>query len=190
MTLQQLRVEIQEEAGVKGLYKKVGLIDSTINSELRAVTSQFKFPELLLLNHPLTVTNAGDSSVTVPTDMQHFDEDSVRYSPSASLDDVTYLRRKDFGGNPSGTPIYYQRAGLILKLFPYEDTLASSKVYFNYYKHPAKMFSNTAFFADYVTNLVKLNVLARLVRTTNAKLALLYKQDAVQAKTELRSLNF
>lgn len=189
MTLDAFIVSVLEEAGTKGIYKKRGLIRTLCNEEYKAIAAQFKFPQLLIVNHKILLTSPGQVSAATPSNLQHLEEDSVRYSPSATLDDTVYLIRREFSGDLDGTPRYYQRAGVNLEIYPNADTAIGDAIYLNYYKTPTALSAGAdVFFDEMVIPIIRTRVLMRMTRSTKASISEAYREDSRQAMTQLRSI--
>jgi hypothetical protein len=147
MTLRRLRDLIRMQAGIKGQDTLVGLIDEAINDGLKHFTARKQFPELKVLNVGIAVTVSGNPTFTLPTDLQHFLLDRVRYADdNGDYTTASSLYSGDFDGTADGPPIKFSRTATTLTVWP-QETVAGDKLYLDYYKYPTPLVNDADVFS-------------------------------------------
>lgn len=176
-----MRDMIRAQLGWRGANTMVGLIDTQINMELREVAGLAKYREFLVEDHNIATVAADNPSYTLPSDIQHFEDRTVRYSNDNGMVDFAYLAKWNAGMARYGTdgvPRYFQRIGGNLVLYP-GNTLAGSGVFFSYYRYPTELIADASVFPlPQMEQTVIQKVISVLARSTNTRLATLAKQDA------------
>jgi hypothetical protein len=143
MTLRELRELVQNAAKIEGYDEWSTLTDKTINRQLRRYTKLMKYPEMLVLNAELELT-AATTSVSLPSDLQHLDTKSIRYSQQETNGMFAYLHAYNrYSSATEGTPLQWIRVGNTINLNPYTDILETDQLVINYWKFPEILIANT-----------------------------------------------
>lgn len=165
MTLEEMTNLIRFEAQIEGSDTMSGYINNLINSLLREYTGKGFYQELLLTDVALTNPGAAVQNWTLPTDIQHWLPDSVRFSEGGDFTVSRNLYAGPFGRVNEGEPYRFLRAGNILKTFPYASTGTSSLIWISYYKYPAALTLYTETFPIVaLEDTVRMAAVARLSR--------------------------
>lgn len=180
MTLKRMRDMIRVDCRIKGISTMVGLIDHHINQSLRDVTSLAKYMEFLVVDANIATVAADNPTFLLPTDIQHLEDRSIRYSTTNSADSFEYLAKFNANiakGLSTGTPQYYYRQAGNLVLYP-KSTLAGSGIFLTYYRYPTTLLNDTDVFPlPQMEKTVMHDVVAIMARATNTKLATLANRD-------------
>lgn len=189
MYLAEMRDLIRAEAGVEGLKSYTTLIDSIINQEYQRLTGKSKYVQLYTT---ATLTPLVDESHTfdLPTDFQHWA--AVRYFyPLTDPDGVELyagLPGRD-GEITEGYPKYFYRNALSILFYPYGGILIGDSFILEYYKKQTLSVETDEMLIPSLETVVMQFAMARMLRMTDTKKAMLVKRDAEQAYLDTRAEN-
>lgn len=188
MTLKRLRDLIRKQAGIKGHDTEIGWIDAIINSRLVAMTARHQYPEMLLVDQSIVAVGVNNPVFPLPTNLQHFLEDSIRYSVDGDLEDSYPLQRSDSTpGSADSPPFRFYRAGANITMWP-QQIGATDRIWLNYYKRPTVLVADADVFPiESLIEVIRLETVSVVARGVNTKEALLAKDDVIQAYADSRA---
>lgn len=194
MNLSEVRDMIRAEASIEGLGAYTNLIDNLINQELQRLTGQAPYEELYT-ETPLTFT-LGQFQFPLPADFQILARIIyVPYptgnAPQAYANLFTLSKGTGYGSttNPCGTPMYYHRSGMTLRVYPYTNAVVGDVLTLSYYKRPQLLLDSDLFPVESLVNVVQQYVMARMMAMTDSKKASMIRQNANQALIASRAEN-
>lgn len=198
MTLGQLKDLVRFEAKVPDTKSMEGWLDQTIQEEARQITALIKYDELFAPDTVLALT-AAVTQVSLPTDLQHLDINSIRFAEGGVLTNQNWLRaRRNFTNNNAGRPTFYIRKGTVLLLSPNTSIVSSDTIQINYWKYPISL-STQSDAVDILPEVIlpelKMRAIKRAITFIDPKMVPIYaaqqqeKRSASIGQTNLGGMN-
>lgn len=178
MTLIEIRTQVLAEAKIQDPERYGPLCDLFLHQYMDMMTSQVKYPELLIPDHSIVLT-AATQTVTLPADLQHIDINNIRYLTGGDASVYRHLSNfHRFWGSNLGVTRFALRAGSTLKLWPYSEISGTDTIVFNYWKKSAFSADNDTVLPDQLVPTLITKTIARIANYTSADIAILMKGEA------------
>ncbi len=189
MTLLEIRNIVVKEANLKGANTETGWINSLVNRKLQSYTALRKYAEFFVPNFAINATAANDPNFVLPTDLQHLNYESVRYSDDGDIENARGIYRGSIGGSAIGLPYRYARIAGNLRLRP-TTISATAKVFIDYYSLPTTLSNDADVFpVSGLEDVIINETVSEILLHTNTKLAAVKQQRADSDYSKSRAVD-
>lgn len=187
MNLSEIRDLIRAEAGIPGIFEFDSLIDTIVNQELRELTGKSKYPEML---RSAEIIYANDSlhEFPLPEDFQLMDKVSYWHDgdDEGAVEELSKGRSNQWRSLTMGTPLYYERMGANLQIYPYTDATVNDKLTISYYGFTVLTLDTDEFPVPSLEKATIQFAMARFLRATDTKRAQMAAAEGEKAWRDSR----
>lgn len=185
-TLKELRDMIRWEAGIEGANTLIGPINKILNEILREHTALNRYSELYVEQASVASGGIDDYTFNLPSEVQHLVLDRVFFAEILT-DGFDHSKRllstQNNLGPTEGQPRRFQKIGNVISVWPRTGTItASSGLFIDYYRYPTALSADSDQFPiPELEPTVRLETIARLMRSTKTAASREYDSDAARA---------
>lgn len=187
MNLSEIRDLIRAEAGIPGIFEFDSLIDTIINQELRELTGKSKYQEMRR-SAQITYTNDRLHEFPLPEDFQLMDKINYWHDGDEEGDvlELSKGRSSQWMSLTMGTPLYYERVGTNLQIYPYSDATVNDTLTISYYGFTVLTLDTDEFPVLSLEKAAIQFAMARFLRATDTKRAQMAAAEGEKAWRDSR----